>query len=458
VAVGEVASFTATELIDVEGRREVSAFTDLVSGGVGVVAAQDFSNDADLVTGIADREAELHQTTVTLSEALTRNAGTGFRKGNATTAALTVAPTGVTLRMPITLIDDADLRAGCVVTVRAPMGRATFATTEAQVTAWEASQVVELDQCLASVAGAAAVDVTTVAVDFSRAVDPASVLANGSQFEIAGLTVTGAAVNGRRVTLTTAAQTGGTAYTVEVASTVLDIFGSLYDESASTADFTGFQEPATLLVNEVHPNLANGCDLVELLVTAPGTLSGISIAGRAGDIASQGLPSVTVATGDLIVIHANTASTTCNPAQTTFETAVGQFTAATDFAGAFDIYVAGTLTGTNGAIILSTAAGIMDAVPYANNTNAGNACSSGGASRTSFDGIVAAGEWLTAAGGTPVTPSSNDNYCVDSAGGQTFGTASTGLSLQRLNRVDTDRRTDWTMANGTVGSLNAGQE
>jgi len=271
IAVGDRVSFTATETEVVEGRIEISAITGLVESGTGAVATQNFANDDQLVLGILDRESEMQRTTVTLTGDVTGNAGGAFRKATATTTALVVAPTNISVRLSAPVLAAADLRTGCIVTVESPMGRATFAATEAQFTAWELSQIVSATECLATVEGATATDATTVAVTFSRSVDPASVLANGSQFSIAGLTVTAATVSGSVVTLTTETQGSGTDYTVEVSTTVLDAFGSLYDESASTAAFQGFAQAAAcpaagggLFISEVADTATTGARFVEL--------------------------------------------------------------------------------------------------------------------------------------------------------------------------------------------------
>jgi hypothetical protein len=358
--------------------------------------------------------------------------------------------------MPIAAIDVVDFRAGCIVTVRAPLGRATFQATEAQITAWETAHITAVEGCVARVQGGAATNATTIALTMSRAVAADSVLANGSQFQIAGLAVTAAAVSGRVVTLTTAAQTPGASYSVTVAPSVLDIFDDAFDATTTTVAVSGYQVPAAVLINEVHPNLTSSCDLVELLVTQAGTLEGLSIEGRDdGDIPVQALPPIVVGVGDLVVIHLNGESATCNPAGSTFETAVGQFATTANFSAAFDVYLEGTLTGTNGVVMVSNTAGIVDAVPYA--STAGDACNSGAASRTAFDLIVAASHWVTAEGSAPTTPSTNTNFCVDSAGGSTFATGVTGNSLQRLNRQDANRRTDWSVVPGTMGAINDGQ-
>jgi hypothetical protein len=82
---------------------------------------------------------------------------------------------------------------------------------------------------------------TTVDVRFDRLIEPGSVAANGSQFTVAGLTVSGATVSQKAVTLTTTTQTPGLSYTVTVAGTVSDTYGTALNPAANTATFTGFE-------------------------------------------------------------------------------------------------------------------------------------------------------------------------------------------------------------------------
>src|SRR5690606_34270245 len=112
---------------------------------------------------------------------------------------------------------------------------------------------------------------------FSRPLDPASVLADASQFTFdAGLTASAAAVDGNRVTLTTSTQTGGELYVVSVSNTVEDVLGAVVVPPDNEEIFEGYKTPALLRINEVNLNITNGCDLVEFRVVGAGTLSGLS--------------------------------------------------------------------------------------------------------------------------------------------------------------------------------------
>ena len=91
------------------------------------------------------------------------------------------------------------------------------------------------------VLGAEATGPTEVVVTTDTDIDPASVLADVSQFTItAGLTVTAAVAVTDTITLTTGSQTPGLTYTVTVDDTVLDIEGDMVGPTYS-AEFTGYE-------------------------------------------------------------------------------------------------------------------------------------------------------------------------------------------------------------------------
>jgi hypothetical protein len=223
------------------------------------------------------------------------------------------------IRIPAALRSSIDLVAGCNFTLNnVPVFRFN---AMAQMPAYVASDIT-LSGCPApTVASAAAASATQLVVTFSRNVAPGSVMANGSQFTFDnGLTASAATVSGRTVTLTTSAQTGGTAYTVTVANTVTDQQGTALG-TPNTATFTGFQVLAVVRINEVNANITNGttaCDLIELRVVSGGSMTGYRLQER--DTATLvTFPTFTVATNDLIVVHmANGA--VCNPGTAANET------------------------------------------------------------------------------------------------------------------------------------------
>ena len=138
-------------------------------------------------------------------------------------------------------------------------------------------------------------------------------MADGSQFTFDnGLVASAATVSGRTVTITTGAQAVGTSYIVTVANTVTDLQGSAL-ATPNTATFAAFQQPASVKLNELNAHIGGACDLVELRVTASGTLDGIQVLERTSVVHT--FAPLEVQKNDIIVLHFGNAA--CNPGTST---------------------------------------------------------------------------------------------------------------------------------------------
>ncbi|MDH4139358.1 MAG: hypothetical protein OEV43_02180, partial [Coriobacteriia bacterium] len=118
------------------------------------------------------------------------------------------------------------------------------ATDNVGLTGTDATPVtgVKVDNTGPTISSATAVDATTVDVLFNEALDGATIAA--SDFTIAGLTVSGAVLQGDNVTvrLTTTAQTPASPYTVQCAAgNVADVYTNT--NPATSANFTGYGSP-----------------------------------------------------------------------------------------------------------------------------------------------------------------------------------------------------------------------
>lgn len=290
--------------------------------------SQDVTTATDLVTGIDNYDSELVDVTGTI--ATFSSSGGGFEKAQLTTTGMAASAMFV-VRVPSALRDAMDMASTCTVTLQdTPVGRFN---AETQLAAFTASDVTLAGCPAPTVVSAIGLSATEVEITFSRRVAPASVMADGSQFTFDNnLVASAATVSGRTVTVTTGAQAVGTTYTVSVATSVTDLLGTALG-TPNTAAFFGFEAPASVKINEVNANLATGCDLIELRVTAGGTLRGIRVQERNGASGElrQELPSVAVAKNDIVVLHLNANNTAvCNPGASTNETtAIGQNPAAT---------------------------------------------------------------------------------------------------------------------------------
>lgn len=296
-----------------------------------------------------------------------------------------------------------------------------------------------------TVESASASSETTVVVQFSEAVNSASVNADGSQFDFDnGLTASAAATNGASVTVTTGAQTMGQTYTVTVENTVTDLSGNPLSPSDDSASFTGYTPPANLMINEVNPAIS-GHDLIELHVTDGGALDGATVRHSSGLVAT--LPDITVATGDFIVIHIGSSL-----GETTEMTDKTQCTTGSCFAAAWD--VAGSSTGlsaTDNVLTINRASAILDGAAFSNQD--------GTSSSTFLSALAAlqsASQWLPSnCGGVTCTDATTPTAQGVSTLWTGVGTTIGGNSVRRSSSgTDTNSAPDWVVGTSTWGAPN----
>lgn len=260
--VGDEVSFTVTgtDLVNLQPRViSLTGFARVSQGFDVSTLAQNVSAAADLVSALDSRTSELITVDLTITGAFV-NSGQGFVEAEVTTDVITTAPLPV-LRLPGTLRQSLGLETGCLLTVtETPLWRFN---TKTEIGAWTAADITTAVCNAPRVLSAVATSATTVVVTFSRPLDVATLLTNGAQFTITDgtnpLAVSAAALTSPdEVTLTTAAHTGGVTYTVSVAATLEDIFGTGVDQTANTAGFLGFEEfGAQLYLNEVDSDTPN---------------------------------------------------------------------------------------------------------------------------------------------------------------------------------------------------------
>ncbi len=219
--------------------------------------------------------------------------------------------------------------------------------------------------------------------------------------------------------------------------------------TATPTPTAGSQQLATLLINEVNPNISGGKDLVELLATTAGSINGVTLQQDvAAPVTLATLPNVTVAAGDLIVIH-------LAPDTTTTETSTkGDCTDGGCYAGAWDVN--GGITGiTFSNRVLRLVApdnSVADAVPFAKVST-----TSPSGYPADLQAIQAAGQWLPADCGGALcsyasTPLASD--ATISVDWTTAGPSAIGTSVQRKSGAATRTSADWTPAAQTFGLNN----
>ena len=461
-AVGDVVSFTITGLTTLNGLKMANAITGFARSATGVDVnplVQDLTAAADVVTALGNYESELFDLSGSVTGTFS-GSGTGFEQAAIATTGIP-ADANYRIRIPAALHSSIDLVTGCNFTLNnVPVFRFNAIP---QMPAYVASDIT-LSGCPApTVASAAAASATQLVVTFSRNVAPGSVMANGSQFTFDnGLTASAATVSGRTVTLTTSAQTGGTAYTVTVANTVTDQQGTALG-TPNTATFTGFQVLAVVRINEVNANVMAGtCDMIELRVVSGGTMTGYVLRERDTAILLT-FPTFNVATNDLIVVHMNNGAT-CNPGTATNETtAPNQQPVATfgrNYDTAYDFYSTDTgLTSTDNVFTLFDNLGnIVDVIFAANAATGTAAIGTENAAATAINawGIAGMAGADPAGGYIDDTFRANAVLDLDDPASLLY----TGTSLQRIDNTDDNDAADWSTGAGpasTWGALNAGQ-
>ena len=455
-AVGDRVRFTVTAMDTIASLRDataISGFQRTATGqDVGGLLA-DVTSSTDLVSNLDGYESELVKLDATVAGAF-GSAGVGHSSAPIDTTGITGDLT-LRLRIPTALENDLGLVTGCDVRLEAgPMWRSGGV---AQPSAYVASDLTVLSCPGPTVTSAVATSVTAVTVTFSRPINPATVLTDGSQFTADnGLTFSAAAVSGNTVTLTSSTQTPGTGYTVTVANTVQDNYGGGL-AIPDSATFSGFVQPAVLRLTEINPNITSSHDLIELQALSAGTLDGIRIEQVGSTVETLiTMPSTTVASGDLIVVHL-VPSGVVGIAPSSETTSKTEFPAAgfsANYDGAWDL-LGGTigLTFSNRVIrVVDATNAIQDAVPFVLTTSA----SPPAAFPANLQALQTAGLWLPAdCGGSPCTYLTTPSAIAVSVPYDGAGNTATGNSVQRKPATDTNQNSDWYAAGAqTFGAAN----
>ncbi|NUP04743.1 MAG: hypothetical protein HOW73_01640 [Polyangiaceae bacterium] len=459
-AVGDELSLTVEAVATNAGLKQATAVSGLnvaTSGNSIAPLVTDVTTATDLLTNLDGYAGRVISFDGEIDSAFT---GAGAPQVAAKLLTTGMDDADVRFRLPETVRAQLDLQEGCLVAV--DYGVMWRFNDAAQPSIVNASDIVDAICDSPTVTNAVAASGTSVQITFSRQIDPASVMANGSQFTFDnGLTASAATASGNTVTVTTSAQSNLT-YTVTVAGTVEDTLGTGVG-SPDTATFSGFVTPAVLQINEINANITGGCDLIELRVVSAGVATGFTLTERTGNTANDELttafPALTVAANDIILVHI-LGQGACNPGGSTNETTsknqqpAATFTANVDTA--WDLYATDNgLTNTDNVLIIRDGLGsIQDAVLLSDDATGTSAV----ASETAAEQARAAGQWLLA-NGTPAAM----NFFVDddfsaNAALDLNGTATTraGNSIVR-GTADTHTKNDWSVAASTWGALNPGQ-
>jgi hypothetical protein len=473
-AVGDKVTFTATGAnVDAGGVSQITYLKDWAvasSGNDRSVVVQDLSSATDLVSNVAGYESELSTVTGTLIGSFS-GSGNAYVAADFATAGLP-GPTGVPkLRVPSALRDALDLSTGCALTIGpTPMWRYQ---TKAEVSAWVAGDVTITSCPAPRVVSAIATDLTHVDVTFDRAIKPSSLVADGSQLVVSGLTISAAMLSSTTVvTITTSTQTASTAYTVTVAASLTDGLGTGVDAAHNNAPFTGYVPPAKVIINELNANISGGSDLVELLVTQGGSLVGFKLYqdySTAHHVLLATMPSnLVVTTGDFILVHLGVAPAATPAAGVLFNefnvgnadgNPIAQCTATACVATAWDVggIAAVGLPMTRRIVSIVDGTGnVLDAIAYSNQT--GGSSTFGG---NELQAAINAGFWSPQCTNNPcgtddtAAPGSTDfDSTAFNVKAPALGTTMSGVSAQRMGTTQPSSAASWHTVASSWGAAN----
>jgi hypothetical protein len=445
--------------VNIQARVRLSSYTALSGGHPLRELVQDVS-DVDVHLLVDSYESEYIQLVGVIGASGFVASGAGHVQAPLLTSGVPEdSPSAASLRLRVVepVRDALDLGPGCVVFLVSPLWRVNLTTLPS---VWSASQLLSVTCPAPRVTSAQSKNWGRAVVRFDRRIDPASVLADGSQFSIPDLTVTGATVSEREVWLETTPQTSRQVYTVTVASTVRDTQGSEVDPAAATATFKGFVQPAVLYISEVAPHVApnvpQGRDLVELRAAQAGSVLGATLVDdNDPDHPLATLPDVEVRIGELMVIHLNPDRASGADAPESETVSVNQYPQARhssnyDYVWDFQGGTTGISSGNRVLRIRDTFGVTQDAIPVISRSN------SLPAFPAQLQALQAEGLWMPpTCGGAPCTYTSSPtalDVSVDWSGA--FRNPGKAFTLTRVFWGDSDRNGDWAVTSSTLGRSN----
>jgi hypothetical protein len=465
LAVGDRVSFRLLEMSDLDGLPMGTYIDSVVIHGRGESVSpliQDVTNDANFSFNTFQYAAELISATFLISGDYTSD---GLESGSFQIATDAYFNEFVRLRVPETLQALAGLEYGCTLTVPAtPVWQVYY---ESFLLAYGLDDFQNVDCPAPQVEVAWAETSTLLRIDFTRAIDPATLAADGSQFAInGGLTATSATVSGRLVTITTTQQVDGQLYAMTIDPSLRDVLGKGMP-AGSVVNFLGGRTRADLRINEVKANITPGCDLVELRVVQPGNLFGFDLRVQNSTVLTFN-EELEVERNDIIVVHFDSNDGVCRGFQTSNETQAPNEQPSsqhpTNFDTAYDWYVPnqGPAAGPSVIVVRDDEDRILDAVLLTDSLMQNTSEQTENAAAL----VVSASQWQSPNGGVPPGGFVDATFHEAAASGADLDPANVtsgfdaldGLrSVQRSSNADTDRRGDWTAVEHTFGAPNAGQ-
>nr|BDT38434.1 Ig-like domain-containing protein [Myxococcus sp. MH1] len=457
VTVGDRISLTVTtKKLDnqIDEASVVTGFSRLSQGHAvsSLIVDRSSVSDFDTEAGLNNYKYELISLTGTIANA-GGGLGAGFTGYQITTAGMPTGTANFRLRLPTTLTQSLDVVQGCQFTFVGPVWRFGTGT---QPSAFSASDLT-LSCPKPKLLTAAASSLTAVTLTFDRNIAPSSITDVGTQFTFTnGLTATAFQVNGRQITLTTTEQTAGTAYTITVADTVKDTTGGSVVAPNNMDEFRGYRAAAVVRITEVQPNMANNMDLIELQVLTAGTTDGLVLQQDVNSpVVLLTFPDVTVAQGDIIVVHINEAA--AYQSETTAKDQFPKSGTPANYDTAWDFKGGATgITFSSRILLVKDAGGtIQDAVSFARTSG-----TPPGAFPGNLQAIQAAGQWMPAdCTGAPCTLTSTPSALQVSADWTAIPATASSVTpltdtVRRISATDDNTAANWAVGPQSWGVAN----
>jgi Cys-rich repeat protein len=457
VTVGDRVSLTVTtKKLDnqIDEASVVTGFSRLSQGHAvsSLIVDRSSVSDFDTEAGLNNYKYELISLTGTIANA-GGGLGAGFTGYQITTAGMPTGTANFRLRLPTTLTQSLDVVQGCQFTFVGPVWRFGTGT---QPSAFSASDLT-LSCPKPKLLTAAASSLTAVTLTFDRNIAPSSITDVGTQFTFTnGLTATAFQLNGRQITLTTTEQTAGTAYTITVADTVKDTTGGSVVAPNNMDEFRGYRAAAVVRITEVQPNMANNMDLIELQVLTAGTTDGLVLQQDVNSpVVLLTFPDVTVAQGDIIVVHINEAA--AYQSETTAKDQFPKSGTPANYDTAWDFKGGATgITFSSRILLVKDAGGtIQDAVSFARTSG-----TPPGAFPGNLQAIQAAGQWMPAdCTGAPCTLTSTPSALQVSADWTAIPATASSVTpltdtVRRISATDDNTAANWAVGPQSWGVAN----
>ncbi|WP_408888720.1 Ig-like domain-containing protein [Myxococcus faecalis] len=457
VTVGDRISLTVTtKKLDnqIDEASVVTGFSRLSQGHAvsSLIVDRSSVSDFDTEAGLNNYKYELISLTGTIANA-GGGLGAGFTGYQITTAGMPTGTANFRLRLPTTLTQSLDVVQNCQFTFVGPVWRFGTGT---QPSAFSASDLT-LSCPKPKLLTAAASSLTAVTLTFDRNIAPSSITDVGTQFTFTnGLTATAFQVNGRQITLTTTEQTAGTAYTITVADTVKDTTGGSVVAPNNMDEFRGYRAAAVVRITEVQPNMANNMDLIELQVLTAGTTDGLVLQQDVNSpVVLLTFPDVTVAQGDIIVVHINEAA--AYQSETTAKDQFPKSGTPANYDTAWDFKGGATgITFSSRILLVKDAGGtIQDAVSFARTSG-----TPPGAFPGNLQAIQAAGQWMPAdCTGAPCTLTSTPSALQVSADWTAIPATASSVTpltdtVRRISATDDNTAANWAVGPQSWGVAN----